>query len=195
MLGKIKSQAKGLIGEAEVGMLCRDLQQQYSFEYFHNLPIPYENGDTQIDIAIVSRKGFYVLEVKNWSGIVSASEKARYWRVVYSEEKFVPNPILQNEYHIRKLSAITKSKYTNIVLFPDSTQIENRCKNVWRYSDLKYIFTRVKDVYTDAEVKQECARLAALRQSMDISRLAKYMVKSEQKKKGDSDGSLFGLQR
>lgn len=71
-----------------------------------NLYIPYKNKTSEIDIVLVTTKGFYVIENKNYSGWVFGNEKYKNWYQTFPNgEKYTfYNPIWQNRTHIRALS-------------------------------------------------------------------------------------------
>ena len=91
---------------------------------------------SQIDNLLVTRYGIFVVEAKNYSGVVKGYERADTWVQSYpkSKNKYPPrefyNPILQNEKHIRALKSLLmrsypKLQYYNIVAFSDDCKIPN----------------------------------------------------------------------
>lgn len=57
---------------------------------------------TQIDVVAVDKTGIYVIESKDYSGLIKGSEKSKQWgQFLYNKEKnFFLNPIGQNAAHI-----------------------------------------------------------------------------------------------
>lgn len=81
---------------------------------FHDLYIQKPNGEyTQIDVAVVTKAGIIVFEVKDYSGWIFGDEKQRYWTqtLAYGKEKHrFYNPIMQNAGHINSLrKCLTKN--------------------------------------------------------------------------------------
>lgn len=76
---------------------------------FHDLYIQKANGEyVQIDVAVATKSGIIVFEVKDYSGWIFGNEKQRYWTQIlaYGKEKHrFYNPIMQNASHIKVLRA------------------------------------------------------------------------------------------
>lgn len=71
---------------------------------FHDLYFKKPNGEyTQVDLAVATKAGIIVFEIKEYSGWIFGSEHQRYWTQVlaYGKEKNrFYNPIMQNAGHI-----------------------------------------------------------------------------------------------
>ncbi len=109
-------------------------------KFLFNIYIPKEDGQTtEIDVLMISKKGVFVFESKNYSGWIFGNEKQQYWyqtlpkgRGRSHKERFF-NPIMQNKSHIKHL----------IPLLPENTPIKSiivfseRCtlKSIDIYSD------------------------------------------------------------
>lgn len=74
---------------------------------FHDLYIQKANGEyTQVDIAVATKAGIIVFEVKDYSGWIFGSEHQKYWTQVlaYGNEKHrFYNPVMQNAGHIHAI--------------------------------------------------------------------------------------------
>ena len=74
---------------------------------FHDLYIQKPNGEyTQIDVAVATKAGLIVFEVKDYSGWIFGNEKQKYWTQIlaFGKEKHrFYNPIMQNAGHINYL--------------------------------------------------------------------------------------------
>lgn len=90
----------GIEGEIEVALeLKRFKERQYVFNDYKTL-----NGERscQIDHIVVNNCGVFVLETKNYKGIISGMRNQRYWMqtLLFGEEKKqFYNPIKQNNTH------------------------------------------------------------------------------------------------
>ncbi|ALV21502.1 MULTISPECIES: nuclease-related domain-containing protein [Carnobacterium] len=74
-----------------------------------NLYIPKEDGSTtEIDLLMITKLGFFVIESKNYSGWIFGNEKNRNWTQTFSNKKKFKffNPIWQNKGHIKALQEI-----------------------------------------------------------------------------------------
>ena len=86
---------------------------------FHDLYIQKPNGTyTQVDVAVATKVGLIVFEVKDYSGWIFGNEKYKMWTQTLPQgkgrpskkEKFL-NPIMQNKLHIRCLNEYLKEEY------------------------------------------------------------------------------------
>lgn len=81
--------------------------------FLFNLYIPKgENGTTEIDMLMLSAKGLFVFESKNYSGWIFGSERQPEWYQALphgrgrSRKEAFYNPIMQNHTHIRHLQEL-----------------------------------------------------------------------------------------
>lgn len=74
---------------------------------FHDLYIQKPSGEyTQIDVAVATKTGIIVFEVKDYSGWIFGNEHQRYWTQIlaYGKEKHhFYNPVMQNAGHIQAI--------------------------------------------------------------------------------------------
>lgn len=74
---------------------------------FHDLYIQKPNGEyTQVDVAVATKAGIIVFEVKDYSGWIFGNEHQRYWTqlLAYGKEKHrFYNPVMQNSGHIQAI--------------------------------------------------------------------------------------------
>lgn len=74
-----------------------------------NLYIPKEDGSmTEIDLVMITKFGFFVIESKNYSGWIFGDEKYRNWTQTFPNKKKFKffNPIWQNKGHIKALKEV-----------------------------------------------------------------------------------------
>lgn len=90
-----------------------------------NLLLPLRNGHTtEIDSILITRKGIFCIEIKNWVGRISGNDKADYciqkYDNPYRKDKHHRNPVKQNENHCRVLERLFGYCYEikNIIIFP-----------------------------------------------------------------------------
>lgn len=90
-----------LVIEAGLKRLDPSLYQHYHDLY---LPRPDGKGTTQIDHAVVSPYGIFVIETKNYKGWIFGSEKQRQWtQQIYRAKHRFQNPLHQNHLHVKAL--------------------------------------------------------------------------------------------
>ena len=93
-----------------------------------NLYIPSKNENTtEIDLIMITRKGLFVFESKNYGGWIFGSEKSKYWMQTLPgrngrclKNQFY-SPILQNKGHINNLRRILQCYIPcfSIIVFSD----------------------------------------------------------------------------
>ena len=89
---------KGLISELEVRSNL--LNEKY---VIYNLILG-ENYKTQIDHILINSRGIFVIETKNYTGIIIGKEDDKNWMQIINDNKyFFLSPILQNEFHIKMI--------------------------------------------------------------------------------------------
>lgn len=98
------AQIKGSIGEKQVSTLLQKLDPN-NYILINDIHIPKKNGSTsQIDHILISHKGLFVIETKNYKGWIMGSENSQYWtQVIYKRKERFYNPIWQNLGHINTL--------------------------------------------------------------------------------------------
>ena len=100
---------------------------------FHDLYVDKRwNRYSQIDLAIVTRVGIFVIEVKHYSGWIFGRGTDRQWTQVlnYGKEKYrFYNPVKQNEGHIaalsQQLSRYGYIPFYSVIVFCGDCQLRN----------------------------------------------------------------------
>ena len=96
---------------------------------FHDLYILKPSGEyTQVDVAVATKAGIIVFEVKDYSGWIFGNEHQRYWTqlLAYGKEKHrFYNPVMQNAGHIQTIRQCLPQNpgipiYSVIVFFGNS---------------------------------------------------------------------------
>lgn len=117
---------KGRAGENRVSYILSKLPDQYLV--IDNIIIPTQRGTTQIDHAVVSPFGVFVIETKNYSGWIFGAEASEEWKETFrtTEGSFFRNPIKQNWGHIYALSEylnLDKRVFKSIIVFSDEASL------------------------------------------------------------------------
>lgn len=103
---------------------------------FHDLYIQKPNGKyTQVDLAVATKAGIIVFEVKDYSGWIFGNEYQKYWTQIlaYGKEKHrFYNPVMQNAGHIQAIRKCLPQNpgipiYSVIVFFGDSVFKDITC--------------------------------------------------------------------
>ena len=106
---------------------------------FHDLYIQKPNGEyTQVDVAVATKAGIIVFEVKDYSGWIFGNEHQKYWTQLfaYGKEKHrLYNPVMQNSGHIQAIRQCLQQNpdtpiYSVIVFFGSSEFKDVTCNAI-----------------------------------------------------------------
>lgn len=120
--GKAKTRYEENIGEQVVNNI---LEKNFGTEEFHllkNITLPIVGGTTQIDHVLVSTKGIFVIETKDYSGWIFGSANQSKWTQTtrWGKYKF-QNPLYQNHRHVKELEKyfnfLPKNSFKSVVVF------------------------------------------------------------------------------
>ena len=98
---KIKIVNAGKLGENQVKLILAKLNKS-KYYVMNNVILKHTNGNTtQIDHIIIYRKGIFVVETKNYAGVLYGNVNKKYWMHISGKNKHtVYNIIYQNQGHI-----------------------------------------------------------------------------------------------
>jgi len=98
-------QDTGKIGEQIVFTTLRDKVHIPENQILRNVYIPTVDGKTsEIDILVISKKGLFVFECKNYGGNIYGNMRRKKWVQYLGRRKsYFYNPFLQNQSHIKHL--------------------------------------------------------------------------------------------
>lgn len=122
---------KGKIGEKRVKNTIKKLNPTL-YVSIHDLYIPIENGKktSQVDHLVLSHKGIYVIETKNYKGWITGSEQSQYWNQTnYKRKDKFNNPLWQNYGHIQALKTylgdlVENVPFFSIIVFGDQSELK-----------------------------------------------------------------------
>lgn len=120
-------QIQGYIGEKQVRNQLSSLPSE-EYKSIYNVMLRTEKGDTtQIDHIVVSIYGIFVIETKNYSGIITGTENATKWTEhIYKKKYPFQNPIRQNYGHrkaLENLLRLKKENFISIITFTDAAKL------------------------------------------------------------------------
>ncbi len=155
---------KGKYGEYLTYKSLRCIEQGGGKLLF-NLYIPKgRTKTTEIDVLLISSKGLFVLESKNYNGWIFGNETQKNWtQVIYDYKGQFYNPIMQNRSHISHLKNLIGNVPTqSIIVFSDECTLKDITINskdvnvVNRYelqSVLMQIYSQIQtDLLTETEI-------------------------------------------
>ena len=120
----LRAKFKGRRGEKKVKSKMKRISR-HGGRMRNDILLPSGKGTTQIDHLLVTRHGIFVIETKNYGGIVEGTEHSQMWRQYFPDGRSGPNyffnPIKQNEGHVAALQNIigTKIPIHSFVVFSD----------------------------------------------------------------------------
>jgi len=122
----LRAKIKGRRGEVKVKHKAKRISR-HGGQMRNDILLPTERGTTQIDHLLVTKHGIFVIETKNYSGIVEGTENSHMWRQFFpdgrTEPRYFLNPLKQNLGHIDAIQKIIgPNKHIpihSLVVFPD----------------------------------------------------------------------------
>ncbi len=103
-------------------------------KFLFNIYVPKRNEETtEIDVLMISRKGLFVFESKNYSGWIFGSENQKYWYQTLpkgrrrSHKESFYNPIFQNSTHVKYLKSLIETTIPifSVIVFSDRCTLKN----------------------------------------------------------------------
>ena len=95
---------KGACGERLVYLSLVNKYKVPAEQILRNVYIPTNNGTTEIDLLIVSKKGILVFECKNYSGnVYGDGTKQRWVQYLGGKKHYFLSPIIQNRNHVKRI--------------------------------------------------------------------------------------------
>lgn len=124
-------------------------------QIFRNVYIPVKNNKTsEVDLLIISKKGIFVFECKNYSGNIYGDAKRKKWvQYIGHQKNYFYNPLFQNRNHVRYLKDFLDKNGIKIPIFSLVTTISRGNWKIKNLSSDDYILglnCHFKDVYKGA---------------------------------------------
>lgn len=145
-----RAKIKGKMGEFEVSAILATLSG-IDYIVINNITLPSKFGTTQIDHIVVSIYGIFVIETKNYTGLIYGGENAETWtKNMWGNKYEYRNPHKQNYGHVKTLQQLLNLPMGNfipIVVFSNSANISVQTdKTVITLFHLRGAITRHKTV-------------------------------------------------
>lgn len=111
---KLLIPSKGKMGERTVSRKLNRLPHD-RYKVINNLLINSCGYSTQIDHVVVSQYGVFVIETKNYQGLIYGGYNTDYWtQNIYGNKYELYNPIIQNNGHIKALKRLLKDYNSDV---------------------------------------------------------------------------------
>ena len=146
-------------------------------KFLFNIYMPKKDETTEIDVLMISQRGIFVFESKNYSGWIFGDDTRKYWyqtlpsgRYSSHKEKFY-NPVFQNNTHVKYLRSLIGDTVPiySIITFSDRCELMNvqihnhKVKVINRYQVHKLISSIYKDnpwdVLTESQIEEIYTKL------------------------------------
>lgn len=197
IIDDIKPKIKGAVGEIGIGFMLGILDPN-NYRIINNLILS-ENGKTsQIDHVVVSNYGIFVIETKNYKGLIFGDDKNTYWtQVLYGSREKLYNPVRQNMGHLHVLKE-SLNEYKNIpfhciIVFSEDAELKVSSSSIVGYpmDMLDFIKSCTKVALSDVERDSIMTKLNGLKKNNQglmqehINSIKKGIQEKERKIKGN----------
>lgn len=121
---------KGKRGEYATSTYLEKIETEDKYLLFNSYIPKRKNEASEIDIILLTRKGIFVIENKNYSGWIFGDEERTKWCETFKSSKnFFYNPILQNRTHIKYLRKFIgeerKIPYISVITFNNHADLRD----------------------------------------------------------------------
>ena len=136
---------RGIMGEFWVKQELKKLPKE-EYKILNNIMVEKNNMTHQIDHLVISPYGVFVIEMKNYYGLILGNDKNDKWIQYLGKKKsYFKNPIHQNYGHVKALEEllnIDNNIFVPIVCFSNQTKLKIETKN--DVVQLDYLISNIK---------------------------------------------------
>lgn len=141
---------RGLMGEFWVKVELKKLPKK-DYKVLNNIMIENNNKTYQIDHIVVSKYGVFVIEMKNYYGLIKGNEYDDKWIQYLGKKRYYfNNPLHQNYGHVMALNELLnldKEVFIPIVCFSNQANLKVTTKSI--VVQLDYLTNRIKSFYKE----------------------------------------------
>lgn len=139
---------RGMAGEFKVKQRLKCLPKK-EYIVLNDIMLEDENGTHQIDHIVISQYGIFVIETKNYDGMIVGDEYKSSWIQYLGKNKsFFKNPIHQNYGHVKVLEKILNlgnDVFIPIVCFSNQAKLKVQTNSI--VIELDYLIKTIKSFY------------------------------------------------
>ncbi len=151
---------RGYMGELLVKRKLNKLPKD-KYIILNNIMIKDKKGSHQIDHLIISEFGIFVIETKNYYGLIKGKEIDNKWCQYLGKNKnYFFNPIHQNYGHIKAVSnllGLDDKFFISIICFSNQAKVDVKCKTT--VTQVDYLVNEILK-YTKPIIKQNIKEIA-----------------------------------
>ena len=190
---KPSAKQKGVEGENRVSRVLGRCSTQNS-RLLNDVVLLDPKGESyQIDHIFINENGIWIIETKNWSGMIYGSDEQKEWTQVlaYGKEKHRHySPVKQNLAHSYKIARILEKQTTIIplVVFVSADISNVKSNYVCDIDDLSFVIRRNFGVYLTPQEIEKYYQTILRYQSKCYVTSEEHSQKREQKQEGLNKG-------
>lgn len=122
---------KGKIGEQKIFDEISSIDIYNKILRNVRIPINDSEKTTEIDLILITCSGLYIIESKNWNGIISRTKKDDWYMTFnFKKMKHINSPVKQNKYHINYLMQyldLDSSYFKSYIVFNEKNKLKDNC--------------------------------------------------------------------
>lgn len=169
---------RGYIGESQVKKQLSALPAN-EYKSIHNIMLRTEKGGTtQIDHIVVSLYGIFVIETKNYSGLITGTENAPKWTEHKYKKKYpFQNPIRQNYGHIKALETLLglgKENFISVITFTTNSKLKVTTK-----TPVIYTPKLAKNIKSYTETKIDAEQIETIANTIILANIDSKATRKE----------------
>ena len=181
---------RGYMGEFWVKLELKKLPKS-EYIILNNIVIKTKENTHQIDHIVLSKFGIFVIEMKNYYGLITGSEYSNNWIQYLGKNKYYfYNPIRQNYGHIKALEEVLgldANIFISIICISNQARLSVQARNV---VNIDYLNDLIKE-YKKVVVKEDLMRIKERLEKSNIRNIKirrhhtkeiKKYISNEQKK-------------
>ena len=139
----------GFMGEFWVKTELNKLPKD-KYVVFNDIFIKSSKGTHQIDHIVISKFGIFVVEMKNYDGLITGDEYKDKWTQHLGRNKYYfNNPIHQNYGHIKALQEVLnleESNFVSIVCISNRAKVRVKSKNVVQLDYINHLLSIYRSI-------------------------------------------------
>ena len=177
------------LNEGEIKVQNKLSKLPESYKIYNNIILKYSGGSAQIDHLVISRYGLFVIETKDYQGLIIDNNNGTQWtQYLHRNRNSFYSPIQQNITHINAICevlGIYSNQCINIVCFSDKATLSDNIPSQVTYTTqlLKQIAMYKTEKLTEQQVNEITKKLEEtitnnpISQEQHIYNIQKYVNK------------------
>lgn len=148
---------RGFMGEFWVKKELNKLSKD-KYTVFNNIMLKTNTSTHQIDHIVVSKFGIFVIEMKNYYGLITGDKYKDKWIQHLGKKKYYfNNPIHQNYGHIKALEEVLhlkEDKFISVICISNQAKVKVNDKNVVQLDDVNEFIKSYKKEIVDSNLNE-----------------------------------------